>query len=562
MNRKDGGLTTLAARLDGIGHVLRDRRLEVPRYQRSYSWTIEQVETFWTDLRAASLLPTPDYFLGTLVVSSEEGARKGVVIDGQQRLATTALLLSALRDEFRDAGESARCQAFQSEYLSFMDLSRGSSLPRLQLNKHDNVVFESIALGQEPLPPAMHASTHRLLEAYAYLKAEVHGEVVAAKQGWRERLIAWSDFLEVHARVIVLDVPSAADAFLIFETLNDRGVALSVADLLKNFLYGAAESEIDEVEACWDRVASALDFGGDEQLILDYLRHFWSSGFGATRERELYRSFRSRIRSPQQAVAVASNLAHSSVNYLALLTGDPELWPGGAVSKSEAETFTLLGLSQNRPLMLAAMDSFGATELPRLVKSMIAWSVRGLLVGGIGGGTTEKYYCDVAVRIRAGKVQNCEHVFEALAPIIPSDEQFHAAVSLTSAPSSRLTRYLLLAYENFLRGKPNPAIIDGNDYATAGYQRIVSRAEYSQDPGGTEWTSQLGNVALVSRSQRAAAGKDWDQVRNVLAAQPYVSSQTVSGFPYWHDALVAERQAQIANAALAIWPRVTNHASA
>ncbi len=47
----DQDLARIGASLDGIGHVLRDHRLEVPAYQRPYSWELEQVEAFWGDLR-------------------------------------------------------------------------------------------------------------------------------------------------------------------------------------------------------------------------------------------------------------------------------------------------------------------------------------------------------------------------------------------------------------------------------------------------------------------------------------------------------------------------------
>lgn len=556
MIRSENGLSSLQARLDGIAHVLRDRRLEVPRYQRSYSWSIEEVQTFWGDLRSASLLATPDYFLGTLVVSSDLGLRRGVVIDGQQRLATTALLLAALRDEFRDAGEESRSLAFQAEYLSYMDLGEGRSLPRLALNKYDNEVFQRIALGEPVGLIGFLPSTRRLMEAYEYLKSEVHKEVEAARGEWRKKLIDWSEFLEVNARVVVLDVPSSADAFLIFETLNDRGLALSVADLLKNFLYGVAAHSIDEVEGNWDRMVGSIDASGDEQRMLDYLRHYWSSWYGATRERDLYRSFRSRIRSPELAVSMSSSLANASSNYLALLTGVPELWPGGLVRRNESETLVLLGLSQNRPLLLAAMDHFQGSELGILVRAMICWSVRGLLVGRIGGGTTEKYYCDVAMKIRAGRVRSAEQVLEALGSVVPDDEQFLAAAELTAAPPSRLTRYLLLAYENYLNGRPDPAVIDLEEYSRAGFQRVTSRSSVSQLADGvrTSWINRLGNVVLVERAPRSGTWPDWSQ-------QPYKSSQILAEFASWGEEAVASRQSAFANAALKIWPREVGHAS-
>jgi uncharacterized protein with ParB-like and HNH nuclease domain len=100
LNALNTSLTQLNANLDGIAHTLRDRRLTVPRYQRSYAWGEEQIVTFWEDLRSALFSSTPSYFLGTIVLSSEVNTRGNIIIDGQQRLATAAVLLAAIRDQF------------------------------------------------------------------------------------------------------------------------------------------------------------------------------------------------------------------------------------------------------------------------------------------------------------------------------------------------------------------------------------------------------------------------------------------------------------------------------
>ena len=56
----------LDARLEGIGHLLGDRYIEVPAYQRAYSWTDEQVEDFFKDFSDAIRERNAEYFLGTV----------------------------------------------------------------------------------------------------------------------------------------------------------------------------------------------------------------------------------------------------------------------------------------------------------------------------------------------------------------------------------------------------------------------------------------------------------------------------------------------------------------
>ena len=92
---------------DTLAHVLRDQPLRVPIYQRSYSWTPEQVGQFWSDLKAAMSVPDPEYFVGTFVLSSSTDQRL-TIIDGQQRLATTAILIAAMRNFLVEVKDKTR----------------------------------------------------------------------------------------------------------------------------------------------------------------------------------------------------------------------------------------------------------------------------------------------------------------------------------------------------------------------------------------------------------------------------------------------------------------------
>src|SRR5438067_2488201 len=114
-------LSKIDTDLEGIGHVLRDRTLTVPRYQRSYSWFLEQVEAFWWDLRSAFTADPPEYFLGTIVLTSQPDNR-ATIIDGQQRLATAAMLFTAIRDEFVRRGDEYRAAVIERDYVASREL--------------------------------------------------------------------------------------------------------------------------------------------------------------------------------------------------------------------------------------------------------------------------------------------------------------------------------------------------------------------------------------------------------------------------------------------------------
>jgi hypothetical protein len=347
----------------GIAATLKDRLLAVPIYQRSYAWTADEVAEYWGDLRGAFSDITPEYFLGTLVLTRQASPPRDTIIDGQQRLATTSILLAAVRDEYERRLDTKRSEIVQREYLSTSDLRTAAEMPRLSLNSEDAHFFEERIVKHLAAPEPARPSHHLLLEAYGYLRQEVKKTADDAGSDWEGRLAQWVRFLTDSVKTIVLDVPSDADAFLIFETLNDRGADLTIADLLKNYLFGRSGSKLDAVRDGWMMTLGALDIPSENTLFTTFLRHYWSSLHGAVRERELYKSIKEHVASEAQALEFVSRLQSAAGLYSALLSGSHEYWEGfGGTVKESVETLLRLDLEQNRPLLLAALQHFSVAE--------------------------------------------------------------------------------------------------------------------------------------------------------------------------------------------------------
>jgi hypothetical protein len=160
--------------LDGIGHQLADRLLAVPEYQRSYSWGDTQIEDYCNDIAAAYKATPREYFLGTLVLSKEGNGDRDTVIDGQQRLATTTLLLAAIRDYLGDNGETTRGHNIHTRYIGSYDDVADRDEPRLALNVDDDDFFRDRVVNGGTAAPSRE-SHDLILRAYDKLKAFVAG---------------------------------------------------------------------------------------------------------------------------------------------------------------------------------------------------------------------------------------------------------------------------------------------------------------------------------------------------------------------------------------------------
>ncbi len=238
----------------GLANVLKSWTLRVPTYQRAYSWTLTNVEQFWDDL-AEARSGSRNYFLGTLVMSKQDqDSGFSEVIDGQQRLATCCLLLAAIEVAYREQGDKKGADSIRSDFISSYNRVDTADLFRLTLSNEDHNYYKDLICQKQP--ETMRES-HRLLEqAYKLLLGRVMGDV---EEHGPKVLSEWADFLERQAEVVVVEVSEEADAFLIFETLNDRGLDLSVADLLKNYLFGRSDKHIDPVRDSWMRMQGQFE---------------------------------------------------------------------------------------------------------------------------------------------------------------------------------------------------------------------------------------------------------------------------------------------------------------
>lgn len=550
--------------LVGIGSLLKDRLLGVPIYQRSYSWEEDQISDYWSDLRSAFAKSDPEYFLGTVVLTAEGLADRHAVIDGQQRLATTAMLLAAVRAEYNERGDD-RALIVQTNYLADRDLESGEVSPHLTLNSDDDAFFRALVIaGDDAAGVEQTKKSHEFVaKGYAQLRGYVKATADDAGTEWSKKLSDWVTYVKDKVRVIVVDVPTEADAFLIFETLNDRGADLTIADLLKNYLFGKAGGRLNEVRDGWMQAVGALDLTAEASLFTVFLRHYWSSKYGATRERELYKSIKEHVTNEAGAVSLVQELQKAATFYSAIQSSDHDFWAKrGTATRNNVETLLRLDLEQHRPLLLAAMQHFADAELQTLLRSLVAWSVRGLIVGGIGGGTTEKAYCQAAMKIRDGSAKTTDDVRKELSSIIATDDEFARSFEVARVTRASLARYYLLTLERQAQAVAEPELIANDDEEQVNLEHVLPKsAKHSDWPQFSEeevkaFVHRIGNMGLLSKGPNGRIGnKPWSVKKPVLAASQLKLTKAAGAEATWSKEVIQKRQAELAKQAVKAWPR-------
>lgn len=563
----------------GIAALLRTRTLSVPFYQRSYSWVTseataasadvandkQQVVDFWDDLHR-SYVNKVSYFLGTVVLAAgdDSSSSRKLVIDGQQRLATASLLLAAIRDQYRAGSQSELANNTQQEYLGKFDRQAREDQPKLILNTDDRDFYERrIVRNQEVIPS--NYSQELLSDAYNYLKGKVAEFATSHGSAWDRKLNDLEEWLDDNVQIVAIVVASEADAFLIFETLNDRGADLTVADLLKNFLFSQAKSRLDEVRDNWVSTLNNLDTGKvGNQRFTTFARHLLSSKYGLVREREVYSRLKGIVSGPAAAVQFAQELKDSSRQYYALLSNDSDYWSEYSTKTSNAaDVLVDLKIERYRPLVLAVMAEFSKQELEVFIPSLVSWSIRMLCAGTLGGGTAEAAFCEAAQLVRKGEVKTTGEILgeTKVGALVPSDEVFRSAFS-TWRVTSKLSRYLLRALELASMGEPEPELVVNTDVNQVNLEHILPKNATAND-----WpqfsadqrkllVDRLGNHCLLSKGPNGRIGnRGWSVKQPVLDASALQLTKEAAACDLWTQEAIEARQERMADLAVAVWPR-------
>ena len=341
----------------GLASILKQNQLAVPPNQREYSWTEREVRTLLQDFAKAISEEAGNYFLGTIVTIPREN-RILEVVDGQQRLATTTIMLSAIRDYLKQR-DNMIADSIDTEFLSVIDRVNRARVPRLQLNLDDNDYFRARLTDVGPPPDATKSSHHRINAAFK----EAQNQVERIVSGYDERdhgdvLNRWVNFMEYRARAVLLRVPDDADAYRMFETLNDRGLRTSQSDLVKNYLFGRSGERLAEAQQRWAFMRGTLETMEDDDITITFLRHALIVVHGFVRETQVYDAVQGIARAPQPVITFAGQLESLANAYVATHNAEHEKWNGYSnATRKSIEVLNLFNIRPLRPgLMLAITE--------------------------------------------------------------------------------------------------------------------------------------------------------------------------------------------------------------
>jgi hypothetical protein len=276
-------------KIDGKSRTVREllsgAKYGIDFYQREYRWEPKQIQELMDDLTGkflddydpaherAAVEKYGHYFLGSIVLSHKNN--QNFIIDGQQRLTSLTLLLIFLNNRQKGA----------TEPVEIADLIFSTKYGKRSFNldvPERNASMEALFTGQPYDATEAPASVRTIMARYADI------EEMFPEEATGPALPYFIDWLLENVHLIEITAYSDEDAYTIFETMNDRGLSLSLPDMLKGYLLSSI-TDGDAQGTCNDmwksRILRLSELGKDEEV--DFFKTWLRAQYADTiRERK------------------------------------------------------------------------------------------------------------------------------------------------------------------------------------------------------------------------------------------------------------------------------------
>lgn len=549
----------------GIGGILKKNQLAMPPHQREFSWDSERVTQLIEDLTEAKET-SKDHFLGTIVAikDNERGVLR--IVDGQQRLTTTTIFLSAIRNYLQnDPSATLTVEAIESEFLTTINRRAQERIPRLSLNVDDNEFFKKLIASKGKLATLSPSrESHDLLIEAASTCEDWVSRVAAthAKSDVKNRLNDWLEYLEFNATAVLLSVSDGSRAYKMFETLNDRGLRTSQADLVKSYLFGeVGDSRLVEAQTKWSSMRETLQELDDEDRTINFLWHSVLATRKFIKADDLYDTISDTIRGGSNAAAYLDELEGLARTYVATHHHTAERWHDlGPKARKALETINFFNPKPMRPLLLGIAAKMPDKQIEGCLSFLVSMAVRSVIAGSTRSGTIQDTYASAALGVYTEKINTLAALKAALSGITISDNDFRDSFLTAKSSKAALGRYYLHSLESAYAKEDEPWFVQNDDPSQITLEHILPQKIKGLD----KWlhiseeehrrsVKRLGNLCLLQKTPNSKKPNDFQSGKGIYRASPYKWTNMLANGDQWGVGEIEARQQAMAELAVKTW---------
>jgi hypothetical protein len=549
-------------------------KLGVDDYQRTYSWTEEQIDEFFEDLCHCIENPKKNHFFGTLILQSDEEKRQATIVDGQQRLTTAFLFVFTLRDCLTKLDNKillrGRPISVEQKVLDFLCSSEESE---------DDFRFESsrflerwmkecvhpVPDEQARIPKREQGNSQHFMDtlpfrkAVQYIRKIVNDDLEGTAGDFKlERINKFIDCLRDRFSVLCIKTQSIDVSLELFLTLNNRGLPLGPSDLVRGDIMrvlGDGKSDEDQKEIQREILEDWHDFS---KTIVDteaFMRHYLLSiTEKAVQKKKVHELVMKRVH---------GDLPKGSSDTDTLRVNAQAFWDDLVAASSEygkilsptmgGETQHYISLMEgllksHRVVMLTILrtvqDIDEREELTRLVCSLaFRW-----VMANKNAQKLENKFQEFSTELRTGT--DIETVIDNIKEEIDKIP-FVAKEYFEENPESFASRAALYSVARRCAGtalsievgdkKLSLEYIAPKSPTTVWQDSVMSGA--GKDEDYVSIVSSIGNLTLLEKTmQKKDRNKSFTDKSNVFKASSFEVSSDIANFSDWSHELIKQRE--------------------
>ncbi|CAN5314793.1 DUF262 domain-containing protein [soil metagenome] len=563
------GESTLKELIEG------EKQFQVPLYQRQYAWGSPQLSQLWEDVLEQYDVITPDesgsvdgkaptHFLGSLVLAPSpliqaHGVTPFLVIDGQQRLTTLLVAMCALRDHVA-SDDPLAVERFNERYL-INKYGQGSSFYRLLPTQADRQAFFASVDRSDAAK-----RTGGIGNAYSFFRARLTQPGPDNQPLDSERVEA---VLRQRLQFVAITADANDNVHRIFESLNDRGVRLTQADLLRNYVFMLLPTRAEILYTqVWQPMQEQLTPSQLETLVFVDLV---VRGRTTMKRPDIYRAQQERLRGLQgDEAAVEAEVRE--------LAGRADLFRRIVQPETESDTQV--------QAVLTRLDRWGAsTTYPLLLHLYILWDDGECSSAEVLDALSHVESFLVRRMIAGVPTNNLNRVFSALVPQLSNELPIAEAVRQALSgprkywPTDRRLRSAIHSQPFYYQGRQNQKMLI--------FQRLEESYEHAEpvdwlasnlsiehvmpqslsdewkealaatgdDPTAvhSELLHTLGNLTVTGYNGQLS-NRPFDRKQEILEGSHLELNRVIVPSKNWGRAEIVARAEELADRAIAIWP--------
>lgn len=490
-----------------------DRIFNIPKYQRSYTWTKENLEDFLEDL--LNQRGDKNYFLGTFLFHQQNSRGEYElldVVDGQQRITTFLIFIKSLIDQLTTHGSQKISAKTYHKYVQDRD-----GVFKLELENEDNGFLHNFIFGEENRANFETPSQKRLHVARKYFEKELSNLELERL----ERIFEVS----IKSDILLYVVNDISDATQIFELLNDRGKNLTNIEAIKSFLMyriGCLDLKdksqpIDDIQGHFASIYRIIEKSkiNEEDIIRYHTIAFEKSKVTDYDEPEKY--IKNKINKMFEEDEKDLKIKSQILGYVSRLKTSFDILKNihdNEMECSDLDKLVMIGRTNPfYPLMMIVYNQ-KKDEFEEFVSNLIKFTFRSTLVGLRSNGESEFYRC---IREKQDLVEAIkEPVDDNWWNINNRVEEFLRYRNFYEWVNKNIVKYILFSYENHLREKKGYPLLGINNYFETDERKRLSiehitakkieHIEFDDDFKET-YLHSLGNLVIDTKSSNSRKGK-------------------------------------------------------